>query len=229
MAYLLCLETATQVCSVALYHNNQPVILEEQGGAYNHASLLTPMIDSVLKKAGLLPKDLSAVAVSKGPGSYTGLRVGCSTAKGLCYGLDIPLIGIDTLKSMAVVGLQSIQCLLGDVLMPMIDARRMEVYTAAFDTSLNNLIPTDAVVVSSSSFPAVVQSANRIFYFGDGASKCKDVLPAESFFFVDGITCSAAGMGVMAFEKYTAHQFEDIAYFEPYYLKDFGGAKKTGS
>lgn len=220
MALILQLETSTISCSVALSQNGETLFIKEQCERSIHASHITLFVEDVLKQAGKQLHELDAIAVSMGPGSYTGLRIGVSTAKGLCYALDIPLIAINTLKAMAsgfcneFEGQEILLC-------PMIDARRMEVYTAVFDQSLNEILKVEAKIIDSDSFADLLAS-NKIVFFGDGAEKCKETLGLNSnaIFFANYFN-SAKDLSVLAFEKFKAEQFEDVAYFEPYYLKDF--------
>lgn len=221
MAKILCIETSTEICSVALAEHGKTVALYELQEGNRHASHLTSLISEVLH--GNL-KSIDAVAVSMGPGSYTGLRVGVSTAKALCFALRIPLIAIPTLESLA----HYFRSKHGNPdssanLIPMIDARRMEVYTAAFDSQLKQILPTCALIINAGSFEA--QLVQPTYFFGNGAAKCKSVIIASSAMFVDDVQCSADGMTVLAQKAFDAHRFEDVAYFEPFYLKDFVGTK----
>jgi len=222
MAFILNIETATTVCSVALSDNEKLVAVREVNAGYTHAENITVFIDEVLKEAGLGPSDLDAVAVSRGPGSYTGLRIGVSAAKGLCYALDIPLIAVDTLAAMAQ-GMKSAK----DVLLcPMIDARRMEVYCAVYDGSGREREPVSAKIIDESSFAGILEK-NRVIFFGDGAAKCKAVLGKNSHaVFVDDIHPSSKHMIPLAWEKFSEKEFADLAYFEPFYLKEFIAGKK---
>jgi len=220
MALILQIETSTTSCSVALAENGKVLSVKELNERNIHASHITLFIQDVLSIAGKAMRNLDAVAVSMGPGSYTGLRIGVSAAKGLCYALDIPLISVSTLKSMAAGILEK----LSDenvLLCPMIDARRMEVYTAIFDRSLNEISAVEAKIIDETSF-ADLLSNNKLVFFGDGAAKCMETLSASSnaLFEADFVN-SAIDLSVLAFEKFEQKQFEDIAYFEPYYLKDF--------
>ncbi|MFA6261262.1 MAG: tRNA (adenosine(37)-N6)-threonylcarbamoyltransferase complex dimerization subunit type 1 TsaB [Bacteroidia bacterium] len=221
MVKILCIETSTEICSVALAEHGKTVALNELQEGNRHASHLTTLISEVLN--GNL-KAIDAVAVSMGPGSYTGLRVGVSTAKGLCFALNIPLIAIPTLESLA----HYFHCRHGNPdssanLIPMIDARRMEVYTASFDSQLNQILPTSAMIINTESFEA--QLVQPTYFFGNGAAKCKTVITASNAMFVDDIHCSADGMSALAQKAFDANRFEDVAYFEPFYLKDFVGTK----
>ena len=215
---ILCLETATPSCSVALVHNGEVLACEEDPKGQNHSEKITLFIDSVMKKAGISYNDLDAVAVSMGPGSYTGLRIGVSTAKGLCYAVSKPLIAVSTLEAMAYGGKTIVK---KGLLVPAIDARRMEVYAAIFDENINKIKDTEAVIIDENSFYDLKIDHN-IYLFGDGADKC-----AELFANDDKITvikefyCSAKYMNVIAQRKLEAKDFVDVAYFEPFYLKDF--------
>lgn len=220
MALILQIETATTSCSVALSRDGNTIAVKELNERNAHASSVTLFIEDVMKAGNYSMKDLDAVSVSMGPGSYTGLRIGVSTAKGLCYALDIPLISVNTLTSMASKMQEQYQT--REVLFcPMIDARRMEVYTAVFDKALNELQPVEAKIIDSDSFANLLDQ-NIVVFFGDGALKCKDVLGVNpNAVFVDDFTNSASDMSKLAFRKFGQKQFEDVAYFEPYYLKDF--------
>lgn len=219
MALILSLETATKVCSVALHENGELLAIKEVNADYSHSENLTLFIQNVMGQANRQLGQLSAVAISKGPGSYTGLRIGVSSAKGLCYALDIPLIAIETLKSMSSSAKQSLSK--GNVVyLPMIDARRMEVFCAAYDTSMNLVMETAAEIVDENSFANL--NDQQICYFGDGAEKCQKQLSAKhNFLFLPNIFPSANALGRLAYESFQANKFEDVAYFEPYYLKDF--------
>ena len=218
MAYLLTIETSTEVCSVALFKNDQLVAHKEEGGQYSHAEKLAVFIQALFQEAELTPKELSAVAVSKGPGSYTGLRIGVSMAKGLCFALEIPLISIDTLKSMAWGVAQ--KKLEKGLLCPMIDARRMEVYTALYSNDLENIKPVEAVVVEKQYLHQQLED-NLIYIFGNGAEKCTATLNHPNLKYIENQLPSASKMGELAMEQYTKELFENVAYFEPFYLKDF--------
>lgn len=222
MALILQIETATASCSVALARDGKTLAWRELNERNAHASSVTPFIDQVMKEAGLPLSALHAVAVSKGPGSYTGLRIGVSTAKGLCYALDIPLIAINTLTAMA----NSVrEKQPGMFYCPMIDARRMEVYTAIYDEQLREVSPVEAKIIDAGSF-ADILTANKVLFLGDGAAKCEEVLSGQvNAVFLRGFVNSASHMNVLALEKFEAGAFEDVVYFEPYYLKDFIAGK----
>jgi tRNA threonylcarbamoyladenosine biosynthesis protein TsaB len=219
MAKILQIETATAVCSVALSINGKTISFKEEQGQNLHAANLTLFIDEVIRTVGVNYQELDAVAVSKGPGSYTGLRIGVSTAKGLCYALDKPLIAIETLEMMAAGFLTENPDYAG-LICPMIDARRMEVYTSIFDTSLKILAPTEAKIIDETSF-ADFLSQQQITFLGDGAAKCAAVLTHQNAKFDEANFNSAIYMSRLANEAFNKSIFEDVAYFEPFYLKDF--------
>ena len=228
MALILQIETSTTSCSVALSEKGKNLVFKELNERNAHASHLTLFIEEILKEAGKQTADLDAVAVSMGPGSYTGLRIGVSTAKGLCYVLDIPLLGIETLKSMA----NGIRAGFTDDLLfcPMIDARRMEVYSAVFDKDLNEICPVEAKIIDEKSYSDIL-SERKVVFFGDGAEKCREILSvSENAIFIRDFYNSATHMSDLAYRKFENDEFEDTAYFEPYYLKDFiAGKPKTGT
>jgi len=221
---ILCLETSTTVCSVALCDSNGPVDLRESSGVKSHASLLTVFIGELLSGAGLTANDLEAVAVSKGPGSYTGLRIGVSTAKGIAYAASLPLIGIETTLSMFHGIDEAMRNKYGldgnSLFIPMLDARRMEVYHTILDSEGRTVKETSADIIDEHSFTDIPKDI-RLFFFGDGAAKCRDIIGRENVAFADEFTISAAYMYKPAFKSLMQRNFEDIAYFEPFYLKDF--------
>lgn len=219
MSKILQLETATQTCSVALSVNGETVVLKEESASNIHAGSLTLFVDTVMKQYGISYTELDAVAVSKGPGSYTGLRIGVSTAKGLCFALDKPLIAVDTLQMMAN-GYLSAHPAMQGFICPMIDARRMEVYTALYDSDLQNVSAVEAKIIDESSFLSELQH-HQITFIGDGAAKCQDKIQHENATFVNGNFNSAQHMSKLAAQLFEQRAFEDVAYFEPYYLKDF--------
>jgi tRNA threonylcarbamoyladenosine biosynthesis protein TsaB len=215
MTHILHLETATKVCSVALSTDGKLMQLAEiDDDQFAHGEQLTLLIDQVLKAASILPSDLSAVTVTSGPGSYTGLRIGVSTAKGLCYALNIPLIAIDALVSMAAIAVEKHP---ETQLCPMIDARRMEVFSAIYASDLSIVKPISADVLDETSY----EEFGKIVCFGDGAEKMKALWGKRSIQFDLDLKPSAAGQVPLAYQKYLAQQFEDVAYFEPFYLKEF--------
>ena len=221
MATILNIETATGVCSVALAVDGKVVAIKESHTKNSHAELITLFCEAVVNEAGISFQDLDAVAVSKGPGSYTGLRIGVSTAKGYCFAIDKPLISVGTLEGMAT-GMITNEGNPKDFLFcPMIDARRMEVYAAFFDSELSEIKKTEAVVVDENSF-GKLRSSHKIIFAGDGAAKCKAVLSHQpNAFFKEDFHPSAAFMATLSDEKFNQKSFEDMAYFEPFYLKDF--------
>jgi len=223
---ILQIETATTVCSVALAKDGEVVGFKQVDQRNVHAEVITVYIDEILEAAGVTYGDIDAIAVSCGPGSYTGLRIGVSTAKGLCFALDKPLIAIETLASMAD-GIIAEGIDANVSLCPMIDARRMEVYTAIFDAKGNVIKPTAAEIIDENSFVDLLQN-NKIIFFGDGAGKCREVLGNNlNAQFLAGFINSATHLTKKAQEKFVAKDFEDVAYFEPFYLKDFIAGKKA--
>lgn len=220
MSYLLNIETATEVCSVSISKDNEIIYYKEETKGPSHAVLLGVFVNDAINEMRAKSIKLDAIAVSCGPGSYTGLRIGVSEAKGLCYGLDIPLIAINTLKIMAqgIVDNKAIDN--NTVLCPMIDARRMEVYDLLLDTDLNEIRPTSADIIDENSFADILKE-KQIVFFGNGAAKCKEVLPKQNTSFIDGIYPKALDMVKLANEAYAKQDFVDVAYFEPFYLKEF--------
>jgi tRNA threonylcarbamoyladenosine biosynthesis protein TsaB len=215
LSYILNIETATKNCSVALAKEGKTILCKEIAEeGYSHAERLHVFIEEIITEAGIIYKDLSAVAVSQGPGSYTGLRIGVSAAKGLCYALDIPLIAVDTLKTLAS------QLKVSDgLIIPMLDARRMEVYSAIFTPDFENKRAILAEIITENSFEDFQET---LYFVGDCAEKCKTVLTKDNFVFVDEIKYpSAKEMSLLSFEKFKISDTVDVAYFEPYYLKDF--------
>ncbi|MCK4922130.1 MAG: tRNA (adenosine(37)-N6)-threonylcarbamoyltransferase complex dimerization subunit type 1 TsaB [Bacteroidales bacterium] len=223
MALILNLETSTKVCSVSLSKGLEIIGWKEDTEGRNHATLLTVFIDEILKENGIVTEDLDAIAVSKGPGSYTGLRIGVSTAKGMAYALSIPLISINTLKMMASGFLQENEQigLENDILLcPMIDARRMEVYSAIYDTKLNELRKVEAEIIDENSYKDIIKK-KRMIIIGDGAAKCSEYLKHPKINIDSDFMLSSRFMVPLAYDKYEKKNFEDVAYFEPFYLKDF--------
>jgi tRNA threonylcarbamoyladenosine biosynthesis protein TsaB len=222
VAKILHIETATQVCSVALSSGNELLQLKESSEKNSHSTTVTVFIDEVMKSAGISFPELDAIAVSMGPGSYTGLRIGVSTAKGICYAVDKPLIAIGTLHSMAAGAKKGMEpATTPTLLCPMIDARRMEVYTALYSTDLKVSREIRAEIIDENSFRDEL-AQYQIWFFGDGAAKCKPILGSHpNARFIDDFQPSAAHMVNIAEEKFHRSEFEDVVYFEPYYLKDF--------
>ncbi len=226
---ILQIETATASCSVALAKDGAVLAFKELNGRNLHAEVITRFIEEIVSSAGFSYNDLDAIAVSCGPGSYTGLRIGISTAKGLCFALDKPLIAIETLEAMAygAANLDEYKNRKDLHLCPMIDARRMEVYTAIFTTQGERVKPTSAEIIDENSFYDILTN-NKILFFGDGAEKCAAVLGKNpNAVFLPGFINSAKDLTQKAAEKFSKKEFEDVAYFEPYYLKDFIAGKKA--
>ena len=224
---ILCLETATPVCSVALNDGCCTLAMRETEGQNAHSEKITNFIHELMETVGINYNQLDAVAVSKGPGSYTGLRIGVSTAKGICYAADLPLMAIDTLEAMA----HGMKDKLGsqidenDLLIPMIDARRMEVYAAVFDANLNKIEDTAALVIDENSFD-VLRKNHHLWLFGDGAPKLSKLFESQpNISVIDGFKPSASYMRVLAEKALHERDFVDVAYFEPFYLKDFIAGK----
>ena len=215
MALILNIETATKNCSVALSKDGRTIAIRELSEQnFSHAEKLHVFIEELFAESHLKLQDLSAIAVSQGPGSYTGLRIGVSAAKGLCYALSIPLIAVDTLEILA----RKINISNGTIL-PMIDARRLEVYSAFFDSNYTKIRETKAEIIDENSFQEETEILHLI---GDGAMKFKEILTDEKFKYYPEIQFpSATEMSLISFQKFQNKQFEDVAYFEPFYLKDF--------
>jgi tRNA threonylcarbamoyladenosine biosynthesis protein TsaB len=227
MAAILSIETATPLCSVALAVDGKVLAYRESQEEKSHAARLTVFIEEIMHEQGLHMKDLDAIAIGKGPGSYTGLRIGVSTAKGLCYGAKIPLIALGTLKilfNQAVAKLASETNSLnnsGNILLcPMIDARRMEVFTCMYSLAGEEMQPVSATIIEPVTFSGFL-SDNRIFFFGSGMDKCRDILAHPNAHFVDDIKPRASALASSAEQLFKDKSFENLAYFEPFYLKEF--------
>ncbi|GGX13861.1 tRNA (adenosine(37)-N6)-threonylcarbamoyltransferase complex dimerization subunit type 1 TsaB [Aquimarina muelleri] len=217
MAYILCIETSTTNCSVALVKDKEVIRLKEDyDSTYSHAERLHTFIDDVVKEEGISLKDLSAISISKGPGSYTGLRIGVSAAKGLCFALDIPLVSIPTLQSLAL----QVPYKKDSYIIPMIDARRMEVYSAVFSDSYKEIRETKAEILTDSSFDKYLQK-NKVYFIGNGVEKFSGLCSEKNAVFIQNKLPSANEMGGLSYAKFLKKDFEDVSYFEPYYLKDF--------
>ena len=216
MAIILNIETATKNCSVCLAENGEILAIRElNDGNYSHAEKLHPFIQDILKEAKITVSNIDAVAVSKGPGSYTGLRIGVSAAKGMCFAIDKPLISIETLKSLA----HSISIEEG-LIVSMLDARRMEVYSAVYNRMYEQVREIKAEIIDENSFKEELLKG-KVYFLGDGAAKCKDVITHDNAVFIDGEFPSSKEMAVLSYNKYKKNDIEDVAYFEPFYLKDF--------
>jgi tRNA threonylcarbamoyladenosine biosynthesis protein TsaB len=226
MALILSIETGTDICSVALANDGELMALRESDEGRDHAKKVAVFVDELLKETGVQPDDLDAIAVGKGPGSYTGLRIGVSFAKGMCYALDIPLIAIGSLDALAEVAREDFDAGIIDIEdeawreayhCPMVDARRMEVYAQVFDSQGNALSEVGAEVVSAESF-ATYRNTHPFVIFGNGAAKCAEVLAPATLV---SVSPSARGLVRLAEAAYNEQRFEDLAYFEPFYLKEF--------
>lgn len=229
MALILTLGTATKNCSVAL--SKDGIVLESvdfNEGNFSHSEKLHLFIEELCKKAGIKLNELDAIAVSKGPGSYTGLRIGVSAAKGLCFGLDIPLISIETLEVLCRTYLLENKTNPNDIFITMLDARRMEVYTAVYNSEITKIKGTEALILEENSFDEFLTKAHCHF-IGDGAEKSESLYSRENTSFSPSTYPAARAIVELVEQKYQNKQFEDVAYFEPYYLKDFVDGKKKKS
>ena len=225
MAQILCIETGTDVCSVGIARGGELLSLRESDEGRDHARKVALFVDELLRETGIAPDELDAVAVGKGPGSYTGLRIGVSFAKGLCYSLDKPLLAVGSLDALAEVvredfraGILSVDDWDRALLCPMVDARRMEVYAQVFDSVGTSQSEVVAEVVDGDSFAAFRSSGRPFVIFGSGARKCAETLPDARFV---EVAPSARGLARLAQQAFDAGRTEDVAYFEPFYLKDF--------
>lgn len=226
MSLLLNIETSTEVCSVSLSENGKLLFMKEQQEGLSHSEMLTVFIQQLFAENKLQPTQLDAVAVSMGPGSYTGLRIGVSVAKGLCYGLNIPLIAVGSLDAMADFTINNLKNYTkvkinkNLLFCPMIDARRMEVYTMLYNAEGEKIKPVSAEIITENSFSDYLRNNNMLF-FGNGAEKCRGHLTHANALFEGPVKASARFMQNLANIKYNKKEFEDVAYFEPFYLKDF--------
>ncbi|MEW7277322.1 tRNA (adenosine(37)-N6)-threonylcarbamoyltransferase complex dimerization subunit type 1 TsaB [Aquimarina sp. 2201CG1-2-11] len=217
MSYILCIETSTTNCSVALVKNKEVIVLKEDYSAsYSHAERLHNFIDTVISDAAISYKDLEAISVSKGPGSYTGLRIGVSAAKGLCYALGIPLLSVPTLQ---VLSLQ-VSDKKDVYIVPMIDARRMEVYAAVFSDAGEQVRETKAEILTTTSFKEFLDE-KEVYFIGNGVAKFSEISTEKNAVFILDKLPSANEMALPSYTKFLKEEFEDVGYFEPYYLKDF--------
>lgn len=216
MATILNIETTTTNCSVSLSKQGETLVLKEDYSAnYSHAESLHVFIDEVLKTSQMKPSDIDAIAVSKGPGSYTGLRIGVSAAKGLCYALDKPLISVSTLESL------SHQVQISDgIIVPMLDARRMEIYSAVFNAEHQIIRDIQAQILENNLFLEYLEKT-KVYFIGNAVNKTKSIIQNKNAVFIDNKLPSANELGKLAFLKFLRNDFENVAYFEPYYLKDF--------
>lgn len=225
MAVILSVETSTKVGSVSLHVDEQLVLYHESFVEKSHSEHLVRSIGNILAEAGFVPRDVDAIAVSKGPGSYTGLRIGVSVAKGFCYAHDIKLISVDTLLAMVYEAHSS--GVFKGLYCPMIDARRMEVYSRLYDQDLIEINEIEAVIVEKDTFRDILDGTN-VFFFGNGSDKCREILRHDNAVFLNGIYPKAKYIGEIARLKYVNNEFENLAYFEPYYLKEFIAKKPSG-
>ncbi len=220
---ILNIETSTSICSVAITQDGAPILTRVHTDGQNHAKVLPVFIKELLTTCKEQGKTIDAVALSQGPGSYTGLRIGTATAKGICYGLNVPLLSIDTLQIMCMAAhstLQTQSLNSSTLYCPMIDARRMEVYCAQYDAHNNRLTDVEAKVIDEHSFEDIL-AEHDVYFFGDGTTKCQAVITHPHARFMEGITPLASYMGELAEKAYTASNFADVAYFEPFYLKEY--------
>jgi len=217
MPLILHLETSTEVCSVCLSKGTEVLALQESSENYSHSSILTTLIHQVINTAGKELKDLNAVSLSIGPGSYTSLRIGSATAKGICYAMNIPLIGISTLYALAHATIQKEKNLEAHYV-PMIDARRMEVYCSTFDSKGKEIESTNAKIIDETSFQDYFSTQRTIIFSGNGAEKCKETLQSSYAIFSE-VNCKATHLVIPALQKYKENIYEDIAYFSPQYFK----------
>ena len=220
MACILNIETSTNVCSVAVVNEGHVIWNEEDHSGPNHAVVLGVYVDQALSFVDNSGLNLDAVAVSSGPGSYTGLRIGVSMAKGVCYGRGVKLIAVPTLESMCVPMLLNEKTDEDTLLCPMLDARRMEVYAQIFDRGLKSVRDIQADIIDASSYKDILDE-HKVCFFGPGAAKCKEVITHTNAIFVDGIEPLAADMAPLAAKRFYRKEFEDVAYFVPFYLKEF--------
>ncbi|MEE9408370.1 MAG: tRNA (adenosine(37)-N6)-threonylcarbamoyltransferase complex dimerization subunit type 1 TsaB [Polaribacter sp.] len=216
MAIILNIETATKNCSVSLAKDGEILAIKElNNGNYSHAEVLHLFIVDILDETEITVQEISAVAVSKGPGSYTGLRIGVSAAKGLCFAFNKPLISIDTLLSLAhAISIED------GFIAPMLDARRMEVYSSVFDKDYQQIKEIKAEIIDENSFSEEL-TKGKVYFLGDGADKCKEIITHSNAVFIDDKFPSAKEMAALSFFKHKKNDIEDVAYFEPFYLKDF--------
>lgn len=225
MAIILSIETATTVGSVALHQEGKLLAQAHLHLSQSHATALLPMIEHLLQITQLSYTQIEAIALSQGPGSYTGLRIGASTAKGICFAQDKPLIAASTLAAMAKKVINQLPNAQNYLYCPMIDARRMEVFCALYNHQLQEIQPIQPLVVTNDSFQDIL-TTQKILFFGDGSAKCNNTIVAQNAIFLENIFPDAACIGELAWQKWQLQQTEDIAYFEPFYLKEFYNTAK---
>ena len=221
MTRILSIETSTTVCSVAIHEQENCIDVHEISEQNAHSGKLTVLIEEILTKNSLQIKDFDAIAISKGPGSYTGLRIGTSVAKGLCFAANLPLIAVDTLQALALACKTQLTTIpTNTIFMPMIDARRMEVYTSQWNQNMDCIQETSALIVTEDTIHTF--SPDTLYYiFGDGSEKCNPLLTATNITYIPHITATAQTIGTLAYQQFTKNDFADLAYFEPFYLKEF--------
>lgn len=220
MTYILNIETSSQICSVAISADDKMISLVELNDANAHSTFLASCIQKALEQANITTTDLHAVAVSGGPGSYTGLRIGVSTAKGLCFGLDIPLLAIDTLQSLSNSFVLKNKCESNITLCPMLDARRMEVYTQFYNHHLSPINELQPLIIDEHSLETDLENSKFVL-FGDGSTKCKPFIRHKNAIYVEDIKLSAEGMIPLSYNMFIKNEFANLAYYEPNYLKEF--------
>lgn len=221
----LCIDTTSEFCSVSLFQDNNLIEFQNSIIERSHSKLLILIIDDILKKSKTKINEIDAFSISKGPGSYTGLRIGLSSVKGFCFGLNKPLISINTLKVLCKSALNHIKNK-SSILCPMVDARRMEVYTKIYDYNLNSLSDDKSLVLDENSFD--LYKDKEIYFFGNGSDKFEKIVKRKNFIFINDIMPDSRFMGDITFEKYNSNEFEDLSTFEPNYIKDFYLIKKKG-
>ncbi len=224
MSQILCIDTATDICSVAISTNGICTDYMEDSADRSHAKMLSVLVEKILSKNKMQTQSLDAVAVSEGPGSYTGLRIGVSVAKGICYATGKPLIAVPTLQTIAARFLEEQNVEKGGVLIPMLDARRMEVYYARYAENLEEMVPATPKIIEKDSFEPL-KNEKQLYIIGSGAEKCKNVLDLTNAHYFPDIQNSAAHICKLAFQRFDIRNFEDVAYFEPAYLKPFLATK----
>ena len=222
---ILCIDTTSEFCSISLFENK--ILIENSNSKIerSHSKLIIKLIDDILTNNKLKAKELDAFSISKGPGSYTGLRIGLSSIKGFCYALDKPLIALNTLKVLAESALEYIEDK-DSILCPMIDARRMEVYTKTFNYKLNELTKDQALILEKDSFENYKDK--NVYFFGDGSYKFKEIVNKKNFIFLNNVNTNSKFMGQLSYDKFINKDFEDLSSFEPNYIKDFYLIKKKG-
>lgn len=222
---ILCVDTTSEFCSISLFENDILIENNDSKIERSHSKLIIKIIDDILINNKLKAKELDAFSISKGPGSYTGLRIGLSSLKGFCYALEKPLIAVNTLKILAKSALKYIEDK-DSILCPMLDARRMEVYTKIFNYNLNELSKDQALILEKDSFEKY--NSKIVYFFGDGSDKFKEIVNKKNFMFLNNINSNSKFMGQLSYDKFINKDFEDLSSFEPNYIKDFYLIKKKG-